>query len=681
MKIELLKQGKCSNSGSALLRLMQNNSTPTLDLLVRESIQNSLDAAMPGVHSVNVRFNYGKFDPMVLASKYDGIGDEIKSDFPCESDYLSITDINTVGLTGHLDGVFQQEEKNQNLGKLVFQIMKSQDAEGAGGSWGIGKTVYFRVGVGLVLYYSRIKNENGQFEERLASALVEDETRKDGLLRNFPHNLGIAFFGDPTPEDSSIIQATTDSEYIHSVLDVFQIPPLVGTTTGTTIIIPFVNQKELLDNSHDPEAAKKIWWQSDINEYLKVAILRWYFPRLNKTYSYGPYLDAYVGLNKIEPDKETPLFQKLSELYDCAFKEGDLPSWIHLEPILRTNNIKEKELGYFLFGKVTREELLIDKKHYPDPYLYAGLPALEEDTNPPLICFCRKPGMIVNYRNEDSITGGLHTDKNEFIIGVFVLNSKNEVISPVHINLDEYIRKSEPADHMSWDDYPLEKGSVRVMIVHSIWRKIAQALDAAFGDVKPTSGDASIDMNLARKFGKLLLPDENFGKGGSSKPPHSGKRPGGGGTIKSENKNKVTFVEREFKDGKVFLEYEVCIGSDNRKITFMNVVDTINGGYPAPKWEEQGMVYPCNIDVIALKCEKYDGHNSPESPILVKSNSPKSFKNYQISFLNTASGKCYGFTLDNGGQFKPVSFILRISLATTDKLIETSFDVDLKEGE
>lgn len=44
MYIEIAEPGRMSQSGSSLLKLIQNNYMPTLDLLVRESIQNSLDA-------------------------------------------------------------------------------------------------------------------------------------------------------------------------------------------------------------------------------------------------------------------------------------------------------------------------------------------------------------------------------------------------------------------------------------------------------------------------------------------------------------------------------------------------------------------------------------------------------------------------------------------------------------
>ena len=44
MRIEIAEHVRMSESGSSLLRLIQNNETCRLDLLVREAVQNSLDA-------------------------------------------------------------------------------------------------------------------------------------------------------------------------------------------------------------------------------------------------------------------------------------------------------------------------------------------------------------------------------------------------------------------------------------------------------------------------------------------------------------------------------------------------------------------------------------------------------------------------------------------------------------
>ena len=56
MKIEIAEHGRMTESGRSLLRLIQNQEMPLLDLLVRESVQNSLDAVNPEKPFVNVDF-------------------------------------------------------------------------------------------------------------------------------------------------------------------------------------------------------------------------------------------------------------------------------------------------------------------------------------------------------------------------------------------------------------------------------------------------------------------------------------------------------------------------------------------------------------------------------------------------------------------------------------------------
>ena len=183
MKIRIKTSDYYSTSGSSVLKMMQNNSTPALDLIVRESVQNSLDAARPNASSVIVKFIYKDFNVELLADNFEKIGAEILKRYgKTKQKYLAIQDTNTVGLTGEIAGRFKPGDKNQNLGKLVYHIMKPQDNEGSGGSWGIGKTVYYRVGTGLVIYYSRIKLDDGHFQERLVAVLVENELSKNGLL-------------------------------------------------------------------------------------------------------------------------------------------------------------------------------------------------------------------------------------------------------------------------------------------------------------------------------------------------------------------------------------------------------------------------------------------------------------------------------------------------------------------
>ena len=75
MKIEIAEPGRMTQSGSSLLRLIQNNNMPVLDLLVRESIQNSLDAKKQGARFVDVQFLTGKFDRDTLNHEFEVMED------------------------------------------------------------------------------------------------------------------------------------------------------------------------------------------------------------------------------------------------------------------------------------------------------------------------------------------------------------------------------------------------------------------------------------------------------------------------------------------------------------------------------------------------------------------------------------------------------------------------------
>lgn len=132
---------------------------------------------------------------------------------------------------------------------MIYEISKPQEAEGAGGSWGLGKTVYFRVGIGLVVYYSRILNEEGIYESRLAASLVENEMNADSLIPALPgkSKRGIAWWGQEIGSNKT--KPITDEKYIEKILNIFEIEPYEGDLTGTTIIIPYIDEQMLLENN------------------------------------------------------------------------------------------------------------------------------------------------------------------------------------------------------------------------------------------------------------------------------------------------------------------------------------------------------------------------------------------------------------------------------------------------
>ena len=129
--------------GSSVLRAIQNNSDPLIDLFIRESIQNSLDAGdkeIP-IPYVNVDFIVKQFDANQLHHSLEGITEKLIDRFPNgHYTFVAVKDTNTTGLTGPLKRTEVRDNKYGNLQKLVYHVGKPQDQLGAGGSWGYGKT-------------------------------------------------------------------------------------------------------------------------------------------------------------------------------------------------------------------------------------------------------------------------------------------------------------------------------------------------------------------------------------------------------------------------------------------------------------------------------------------------------------------------------------------------------------
>lgn len=174
MELFLHESGIMTGDSNSIFRGLQNYDMPLLDLFVRESLQNSLDAANANEEEVPVLFDTGSFSNERLASHFSGI-DLLKKFGKKEYKFLTVQDYKTKGLSGPACHADVKGNQYGNFQKLVYQIQKPQENTGAGGSHGLGKTIYFRLGlIGLVIFYTRIKKENGEFETRLAAAFAEE---------------------------------------------------------------------------------------------------------------------------------------------------------------------------------------------------------------------------------------------------------------------------------------------------------------------------------------------------------------------------------------------------------------------------------------------------------------------------------------------------------------------------
>lgn len=690
MKIEIAEPGRMTQTGSSLLKLIQNNNMPILDLLVRESIQNSLDAQDDSeTPYVDINFITGEFDKALLNRELEGVDEALNKKFPNATyDYIAIRDCNTVGLTGKLHYSEIDDNDYGNLLKLVYEISKPQENEGAGGSWGLGKTVYFRIGFGLVIYYSRIINEYGEYESRLAASLVENEVKKDSVIPRYKNQAkrGIAWWGDSYGETANQTVPVTDQEYIEKFLDIFGIDKYVDDETGTTIIIPYIDKQYLIDNNqavyHDGESNEiHPYWQNSIEEYIRISIQRWYAPRLNNPYyKYNKFLRASINQKGISLDEMEPCFSVIQALYNRAngIDKIDILSGSEFETktekILLRGVLNDTKAGTVSFTKIKRSIL---KMNYPDnkpnPYMYINSEILDAEKNKPIICFTRKPGMIVSYEVVGNWVEGIDPSlSDEYIIGLFSLNSENDLVD-VDVSLEEYVRKSEMADHTSWGDHSIDNSNPR--IVKKIQDQIKKKISKEFF-VEEEEDSSRLNSGLGKMFGDLLLPPENFGKkpSGLNKTEDSTKKVIGKSRLVS-----LTFYDKktQYHNGYMELFFNLKAKSAMKLCGFSVGIDSDNGEISLEDWENRlGLTKPFEIEKCMLRLKEKDAPIIEEE--LSKMDSSKPIGSCVVDFQKTNAGSGCGIFVHSEDESE-VELDIKLKLLVYRKDIKPAFSLEKNE--
>ena len=628
MKINIPEQTPMSMSGSSVLSSIQNNSMSTIDLMIRESLQNSLDAGIDNIgiyRSVDVNYTIGKFTKTNLTNELEGISVDLKNKIKeTECSFISIEDKNTVGLNGKIK-YSDAKEKYGNFRKLVYEIAKPQTKEDAGGSWGYGKTVYFRVGIGLVVFYTRFK-ENGEYIERLACTYIEDETKYNSLLHNIKRNdRGIAWFGD---EQNGSPYPIENHDYISNFLKIFDLRCYAGRETGTKIIIPFINKKELLNdiNYKKEYCNNNCFWKDNFEETLENSILQWYAPRINnKNYKEmfdKPFLKVYINNQKIKfNDDENYFFKVISELYNLAllnnYNISYNPDINHIldydVKTVKYSKLKGQNSGSIAFCKIPIKSFELS------PYTYIGIENNTSNGNRPIIGFCRKPGMIVDYQISNKWADKIpNTPEDEILIGIFVLNSN--AIFKDYFKLELYIRKSEMADHNAWDDVYIEEKNYG-KVVATICKNTKKIIQDSLKENELNKPRRII--GISQKLGKLFLPTIGYGStpqtGIKPKPKERSTitRSRNGSTLKTGNviniNNTLSSIDFELNllNHNASIDISILgIGNLNTWNNLMNKDNTI-----------QKKAFPINIKQIQISTISINkGSNELRIPVDIKDN-------------------------------------------------------------
>jgi len=580
--------------GSKALDLLMDQSTPPVDLLVREAVQNSADAVLKNKKCSRIYFNLGDFSSNDLGEKLDFIGDNLISKFGRNTyHYLSIKDRNTCGLLGEPN---DDVGPNNNLFKLVYSFLESGKENDAGGSWGIGKSVYYRFGIGMVFYYSRTFEKDG-YHEKLCGAIIENETSKDALLRNNKSSLGIAFFGKNVPglngKERSI--PIYDHDEIVDFLNVFGIKPFCDDQTGTTIIIPFFNESECSTKFNNDEYKP---WENDFLYTLKISLQRWYFPKIfNENLfeqKHNQYIKVFVNDAKLELNS---FFKTLQDLYMQKIDGCEIEQ-------IKTTQGFNGDLGFLVFKKFSKEELGVKTmpENLPDPYVLLDIKNVEDDKNQSIVFYTRKPGMIITYDDSSTFTN-LVTDKDSYLIALFVLYDDTCLKDCTHDTLGLYFKECEAANHKKWIDISTSKKiekitSLKIKPFRKIQNEVKKILNNRFAEQIPEEL-ITVNSALQRKLGEILLPPEDFGKDKEAtiKRRKKGEKKDPLSDLKKTVKTKSTF--NGFIDGCPSYTFQVLLKPGEQFICRL-IVNTSSKKYDYEEWDSMDFVLPCSIKSLVV---------------------------------------------------------------------------------
>lgn len=678
MQIEIASPGQMGISGSAIIDSIQDKHTPILDLLVRESIQNSLDAAIQGEKNVKVDFHIGRFSPKRVNDLLEGVSGKLNKRYTNEMyDYIAISDTNTLGLTGPVNIREVDDERNYgNLIKLVYDISKPQTQESAGGSWGLGKTTYYRIGIGLVFYYSRIKNDSGKYESRLAIALIEDERLDEALIppaEGFKVRRGIAWWGEPYG-NGAVIPLINEVE-IEKILSFFDIQPFQGEDTGTKIIIPYIDKQKLLDNNRpyiddENDHAEKINapWYNSVEEYLRIAVQRWYILRLNNSVYNAIFKKAILNVSIngqfIQENDIDPIFALYQKLYNAGICGDSTNDEIKIEEIKIREALKNTSIaGKIVYKNVSLDELgMLPPNNLPSPETYCKLEILKKDSHKPIFAFTRKLGMIVSYKNTGNWLEGVPSiEDGLYLISIFVPNSDNILQQCEGISLDEYLRRSEQANHTSWIDHSDQR--IVKKIKDGVRKQLAKALKKDDEKTQPTKGTP-----FSRTLGDLILPKLGFGRkpSGGSSNGNSGNSKSSGGAVFSIDPSKTRFFPS-------YMEVEASWSSASSltEASLTLAIDSGSGPINASEWETiLGLDMPFEIEEASLTFSKLDGQKNNEQLSAKKNESGKSNHLCSLRIENTSKGAGNAIILRFAKDMKfksTIRIIIRFSDSKRDK--------------
>lgn len=471
------RQRKMPLTTSTFQNVLHSSGFSESERLVREAIQNSVDAHRPesdlpvSVRIEKLAVTGTEKKSLVAALDLGGKPTEREKLFDLPKGnalqmaddpnvplpVFIISDYNTHGLTGQWDGT----GAGDHFGRLVVNLGiddKADSPEVTGGSYGFGKTVYGKSSrVGIVAFYS-------SFEPTEATQGTHARFMATGLFSQHAYRGekydGFAFFGQPDPEYSDEAIPFVDDE-AHRLAAQCGLERREDSNLGTTILIVDCD----LDMQELKTAAEVYWWPRLIRQELDLVLIdegEEIVPRPKANTDVRPFIECFQNYRSDYHDPPATFLKQFNNMQVGGEYKG--------------------------IGNISCKLLDSDSRL----------------TN--TVALARGPGMVVEYLNAGS-------DSFEPCVGVFVADS----------DIEKYLTYSEPQMHDTWDPqsdrlhkkYP-EDGP---RVVASVRRRVEQSFkDFQKNQEPPVPPGGPQPKELANLLGRFISMPGKRPEPGPEKP-------------------------------------------------------------------------------------------------------------------------------------------------------------------
>ena len=407
------------------------------ETFVREVLQNANDQGLDNTDPVEVTFRFVTLegddrDAFLEALQWDsGLSDRLESlsaakhgqgydrfvdslrDSESELRLLIIEDQNTTGLTGSWDDA-------SNYAALVRdELYSSKQAETAGGSYGLGKSVLWTFSSASTVVFNSHPNEPTKDDE--PTQRVIGRTKLPTHERNGRTYQGAGWLCQPTetddgvrPESLSGSAAATVAEQLH--LD-------RPATSGTSAMV-IGYRDPTRDVQPDIEDLR--------DEFIESAV-KYFWPALHRG-----YLRVFVETphERREADVQAvPAIRPFVECYEAQHDDG--------ESLTTPGDVAGLDIPMKLpkrsDGTETSDGTVRLAARLASP--------IDEDTYLNKVALFRGAGMVVKYLDQSRVAFG---DRNFF--GVLAAGrARTESPTPTDNEIDRFLRFAEPPTHNEWE--------------------------------------------------------------------------------------------------------------------------------------------------------------------------------------------------------------------------------------